>query len=1384
MTDIILNVENNVTYITGKLESNLYQELRKRLGYYPEDAFFMMKKRKGWDGIISTLCHSKRYCKCFIKKDGTHFPTGLLRLVREFFVEKNIPYQIINCRPFVIRSLNTKLSKEFEPRQYQLDVIQKSIKQQRGLIKSATGSGKSPMIAGIIAQLGIAPFIVYVPSQDLLKQMKDELEKFILINSKHIEVGIIGAGHCDIKDINVMTIQTAVRCLGGKYIKYDDEDEYIHKTEKEIKDLIKKESIKKLIMSAKGYAGDECITGDAYIYTEKGKVRLDEVGPLSCKKVLSFDGKNVVWRNISAFLPRGNRKIIEIELETGRTIKCTKNHPIMTQKGWIQAGNLRITDQILGFVNAAVDKNYIQKDKDIFLDIKYKRDQYQNGNEYMKNYAIMPHYVNVDVDQKLNLLALHLIPLLNEAGEEDIVSFVMDMINIRKKETSNLITLKNKLFWERFWEIRQYLFQVQEVKIPDYHVIMDLYKKNGLCIKQNFYIDYLLALDKLLMEVMEIQILDFILDAFPAYWKYLISYARKEKKELIDNGLIQSEKLDWHGGLWMMEVIITNLGYILKDIRYPNNILLQIGSQISMEKLKLENLRKNIIILWCVLLPERILLKKSNNMSQNVCHTKLNKISVIKEVGYANVYDITVEDTHCFFANDILVHNCQHWASETCQIISDASANAKYRYGMSATPMRDKNDDMLIDGGFGKVISDINASYLIKEGYLIKPKIYFMKIDNMKNSSYSSYPKIYQYCLVENEERNEMIKEIATTLYGQNRNILILCKQIKHDKILEEMIEDSIFLHGSHSAKERNSHLDKMREDGCGITVATSLPYDEMIIIKQNNKILPIEIGILCNNWNEYKGSSVLCSKDGKKLNWSLITKTHKHLRKNNVVRVTTNRNENIYVTENHSLVDTSLNSILPQKGNAASVPVLQDSKIFKREISNQINLLDLFKDINDDSLEVEILNLDRYKIRDINLQYKYINDPNSVSNNYRLKCDKNLLLKNKKYKEAIKEFVCNFKYYKFRYRAKLSQVYNLKYLYDFFEARIFIRRSRKKVTLPIIMDINDDLALVCGILCAEGHIKKQTCKTAKSRYDVVFTGLEGNTTDGKYDINKKNIRNIFLKSIINLFGKNSFYLNSKQIRINGKLLYYLFWKLGLIDNNGDKRVPNFVFNSNDKIIDTYIYGFYLGDGSIKYNYIKNKKQNPIAILLHNTSRKLIIEMTVLLRLLNKKYYTSIQYKDKKKDHYIICVVDNIGYIELARKKDKLDFSISERKQKEISIAVKDWQDEYVYDISVDDCHNFVSGFGGILAHNSIFDEGINVKSLDTLILAGSGKSSTRALQRIGRILRPYEDENGNNLKQNAIVIDFYDDCKYLKNHSNKRKKIYRTENEFEIIQN
>jgi len=58
-------------------------------------------------------------------------------------------------------------------------------------------------------------------------------------------------------------------------------------------------------------------------------------------------------------------------------------------------------------------------------------------------------------------------------------------------------------------------------------------------------------------------------------------------------------------------------------------------------------------------------------------------------------------------------------------------------------------------------------------------------------------------------------------------------------------------------------------------------------------------------------------------------------------------------------------------------------------------------------------------------------------------------------------------------------------------------------------------------------------------------------------------------------------------------------------------------------------------------------------------------------------------------------------------------------------------------------------GAPSITIASVIFDEGIDCRPLDTLILAGGGKSATRSLQRIGRILRPYEG------KTKAIAVDF-----------------------------
>lgn len=79
-------------------------------------------------------------------------------------------------------------------------------------------------------------------------------------------------------------------------------------------------------------------------------------------------------------------------------------------------------------------------------------------------------------------------------------------------------------------------------------------------------------------------------------------------------------------------------------------------------------------------------------------------------------------------------------------------------------------------------------------------------------------------------------------------------------------------------------------------------------------------------------------------------------------------------------------------------------------------------------------------------------------------------------------------------------------------------------------------------------------------------------------------------------------------------------------------------------------------------------------------------------------------------------------------------------------------------------------GFTKILIGSTIADEGLDLPVLDTLILAGSGKSSTRAFQRIGRVLRLYKG------KKNAVIFDILDETKTFKKHALTRKALYETE--------
>lgn len=197
----------------------------------------------------------------FVKWDGMKklltptllFPTGLLERVKNFYTDVGKTFEIIDKRPkksvgvekLILENLR-KLNKN--PYPYQLDILNVIDKNDRGIIKVATGGGKSLIAALISAKLG-KKTIIYVIGKDLLYQFHDF---FSLVFDE--EIGIIGDGKCIIKDINIASIWTVGQAIGlsKKEILLDDNGDE--------KEVVKSKyiEINKMMKESRVHIIDEC----------------------------------------------------------------------------------------------------------------------------------------------------------------------------------------------------------------------------------------------------------------------------------------------------------------------------------------------------------------------------------------------------------------------------------------------------------------------------------------------------------------------------------------------------------------------------------------------------------------------------------------------------------------------------------------------------------------------------------------------------------------------------------------------------------------------------------------------------------------------------------------------------------------------------------------------------------------------------------------------------------------------------------------------------------------------------------------------------------------------------------------------------------------------
>ena len=174
----------------------------------------------------------------------------------------------------------------------------------------------------------------------------------------------------------------------------------------------------------------------------------------------------------------------------------------------------------------------------------------------------------------------------------------------------------------------------------------------------------------------------------------------------------------------------------------------------------------------------------------------------------------------------LIVDECHHVASPNYQRVVSCSA-AKYRYGLSATPVRKDGKEKIINFLCGPELIRVEENLSAKCTYRV------LEFDGLfypftEKTTYAQLASM----LADNEERSRRVVEEAVCLYLEGRKVLLLTERVAHQNKLEEMLADENVLFFNFQArlkaKEREEILSKI----------SKLPANEPFILLANGKLI------------------------------------------------------------------------------------------------------------------------------------------------------------------------------------------------------------------------------------------------------------------------------------------------------------------------------------------------------------------------------------------------------------------------------------------------------------------------------------------------------------------------------------------------------------------
>lgn len=216
-------------------------------------------------------------------------------------------------------------------RDYQIEVVNNFLSSPQSIQQVATAAGKT--ICTAMLSMSVEPYgrsIVIVPNVNLVTQT--ELDYINL----GLDVGVYYGGRKEIGKKHTICTWQSLNIL-------------LKNTKEGSADI----TIEDFLQNVVCVISDECLAPGTLIQTPTGLIPIEKIHPGG--KVISYDEvekKFIVDEVVKLHtnLPKSNgADMFEFELEDGRKIQITGNHKVLTDRGWMEASQLEVSDNIISY---------------------------------------------------------------------------------------------------------------------------------------------------------------------------------------------------------------------------------------------------------------------------------------------------------------------------------------------------------------------------------------------------------------------------------------------------------------------------------------------------------------------------------------------------------------------------------------------------------------------------------------------------------------------------------------------------------------------------------------------------------------------------------------------------------------------------------------------------------------------------------------------------------------------------------------------------------------------------------------------------------------------------------------------------------------------------